>query len=87
MPHRDAVQRSLTAAGIGTGIHYPIPVHLQKAYADLGYKVGDLPVTEAAAKRFLSLPIYAELQPEQVDRVVAELDKACFAPAASLGID
>lgn len=87
VPHRDAVQRSLTAAGIGTGIHYPIPVHLQKAYADLGYKVGDLPVTEAAAKRFLSLPIYAELQPEQVDRVVAELDKACFAPAASLGID
>lgn len=87
VPHRDAVQRSLTAAGIGTGIHYPIPVHLQKAYADLGYKVGDLPVTEAVAKSFLSLPIYAELQPDQVDRVIAELDKACFAPAANPGID
>jgi dTDP-4-amino-4,6-dideoxygalactose transaminase len=76
---RDQVQKALSAAGIGTGIHYPIPVHLQKAYAELGYGRGDFPVTEAVATRFLSLPIYAELQPEQVAKVVLELENAAFA--------
>jgi len=76
---RDRVQRALSAAGIGTGIHYPIPVHLQKAYAELGYGQGDFPVTESVARRFLSLPIYAELQPEHVDKVVLELENAAFA--------
>jgi dTDP-4-amino-4,6-dideoxygalactose transaminase len=76
--HRDQVQRALDLAGIGTGIHYPVPVHLQKAYADLGYEPGDLPVTETLANRFLSLPIYAELQPEQVAEVERELENACF---------
>jgi dTDP-4-amino-4,6-dideoxygalactose transaminase len=74
---RDTVQKALQAAGIGTGIHYPIPVHLQKAYANLGCGPGDLPVTEALAKRFLSLPIYPELRPEQVLEVVRRLDEAC----------
>jgi dTDP-4-amino-4,6-dideoxygalactose transaminase len=73
---RDAVQRALAAAGIATGIHYPIPVHLQRAYADLGYWRGDLPVTEAVAAQFLSLPIYAELSMDQVEEVVAALDRA-----------
>jgi dTDP-4-amino-4,6-dideoxygalactose transaminase len=74
---RDRVQTALQGAGIGTGIHYPIPVHLQKAYANLGYGPGDLPVTEAVAKRFLSLPIYAELRAEQVAEVVSKLQDAC----------
>jgi dTDP-4-amino-4,6-dideoxygalactose transaminase len=73
---RDAVQRSLAAAGIATGIHYPIPVHLQKAYACLGYRPGDLPVTEAVAEQFLSLPIYAEFAMDQIGEVVAALDQA-----------
>jgi dTDP-4-amino-4,6-dideoxygalactose transaminase len=72
---RDRAKMALDAAGIGTSIHYPIPVHLQKAYADLGYRKGDFPVTEAAADQFLSLPIYAELQTDQVVAVVQELEK------------
>ena len=79
---RDDVQKALHAAGIGTGIHYPVPVHLQKAYADLGYEPGDLPVTEALADRFLSLPIYAELRPEQVAEVVLALEQASLVEAA-----
>jgi dTDP-4-amino-4,6-dideoxygalactose transaminase len=76
LDHRDQVQEVLQAAGIGTSIHYPVPVHLQKAYANLGYGRGDLPVSEAASDRFLSLPIYAELRPEEVLQVVAELKEA-----------
>lgn len=75
-PRRDALQAALGSAGIGTGIHYPVPVHLQEAYADLGYGPGDLPVTEALAGRFLSLPMYPELQPDQVARVCRELERA-----------
>jgi len=74
LEQRDDVQKALHAAGIGTGIHYPVPVHLQKAYANLGYRQGDLPVTEKLANRFLSLPIYAELRPEQVARVAQALE-------------
>jgi dTDP-4-amino-4,6-dideoxygalactose transaminase len=77
--NRDRVKTALDAAGIGTSIHYPIPVHLQKAYADLGYRRGDFPVTEAAADQFLSLPIYAELQSGQVTTVVQELEEAVLA--------
>lgn len=80
---RDKVQKALQAAGVATGIHYPIPVHLQKAYANLGYGPGDLPVTEAVAGQFLSLPIYAELRAEQVAEVVLKLEHA--APSAGAG--
>jgi dTDP-4-amino-4,6-dideoxygalactose transaminase len=73
---RDAVQKALGAAGIGTGIHYPIPVHRQKAYAQWGQDGLALPVTDAMAARQFSLPIYAELEPEQIDKVVAELGAA-----------
>jgi len=82
LTERDEVQKALQAAGIGTGIHYPVPVHLQKAYADLGYRPDDLPVTEALADRFLSLPIYAELRPEQAAEVVRALDQASLVEAA-----
>jgi dTDP-4-amino-4,6-dideoxygalactose transaminase len=80
--HRNDVQKALHTAGIQTGIHYPVPVHLQKAYADLRYKPGDLPVSEALAKRFLSLPIYAELRPEQIAEVVQVLENANLVRAA-----
>ena len=82
LAQRDEAQKSLQTAGIGTGIHYPVPVHLQKAYAYLGYTLGDLPVTEALADRFLSLPIYAELRPEQAVEVVRELEQASLFEAA-----
>ena len=58
---RDALAEKLRQQGVGTAVHYPVPVHLQPAYAHLGYKVGSLPVTESAAQRILSLPMYPEL--------------------------
>ncbi len=68
---REGLQAHLGARNIGTGIHYPIPLHLQKAYKGLGYKEGDFPVCERAAQQILSLPMYAQLQPDQ-QRKVAE---------------
>ncbi|OWV89896.1 erythromycin biosynthesis sensory transduction protein eryC1 [Rhizobium sp. R635] len=73
---RDGLQRVLTAEGIPSGLHYPIPVHLQKAHADLGHQVGDFPVSEAAAREVLSLPIYPEMPVQHVDQVAAALEYA-----------
>ncbi|TAY71283.1 DegT/DnrJ/EryC1/StrS family aminotransferase [Rhizobium leguminosarum] len=73
---RDGLQRRLSAEGIPSGLHYPIPVHLQKAHADLGYQAGDFPVSEAAAREVLSLPIYPEMPVRHVDLVVAALEYA-----------
>ena len=70
---RDALQTYLNAAGISTGLHYPIPVHLQEAYADLGFKPGDFPVSEQLATQGLSLPMYAELTDEQVGYVTGKI--------------
>lgn len=70
-PKRDLLQQVLHARGVQTSIHYPIPVHLQKAYAEFGGRAGDLPVTERAAAQLLSLPMFAELQPSQVEAVCA----------------
>jgi dTDP-4-amino-4,6-dideoxygalactose transaminase len=67
---RDRLQSDLAAAGIGTGIHYPIPLHLVKAYEPLGYRAGDFPVAEQAASGVLSLPMFPGLLPEQQERVV-----------------
>ncbi len=64
---RDALKDHLVSKGINAGIHYPIPIHLQPAYQDLGYKRGDFPVTEACADRILSLPMYAELTDRQIE--------------------
>jgi dTDP-4-amino-4,6-dideoxygalactose transaminase len=61
---RDALKDYLASRGISCGIHYPIPIHLQPAYRDLGYKKGDFPVTEDYAQRIISLPMYAELTRE-----------------------
>jgi dTDP-4-amino-4,6-dideoxygalactose transaminase len=81
--NRREVQAALTEHGIGTGIHYPIPIHLQEACADLGYRRGDFPVTEAAASRILSLPMYAELKSEQCKFVAENLLKAIGARAVT----
>ena len=67
---RDALQQRLTEAGIGTGLHYPLPLHLQAAYSSLGYSTGDFPVAEKAAKALLSLPMYPQLSSDQIGRVV-----------------
>jgi dTDP-4-amino-4,6-dideoxygalactose transaminase len=70
---REALQRQLTEAGVGSLIHYPIPPHLQQAYASLGYKPGDFPIAEAMAKEALSLPMGPHLTFEQQDQVIAAL--------------
>src|SRR5439155_575451 len=67
---RERLQKNLAAVGLGTGIHYPIPLHLQKAYEPLGFSRGDFPVAERVASQVLSLPMYPELTPEQQRRVV-----------------
>ena len=71
LPHRDATRAALQAADIQTGVHYPIPIHLQPAHADLGYKRGDFPVSEEIASQVLSLPMFPEMTTEQVQKVAA----------------
>lgn len=70
---REALQSHLIEAGIGTLIHYPVPPHLQQAYADQGYKQGDFPIAEALAEEVLSLPIGPHLTIEQQEKVIAAL--------------
>jgi dTDP-4-amino-4,6-dideoxygalactose transaminase len=70
---REHLQKDLAAAGIGTGIHYPIPLHLAKAYEALGFRSGDFPVAEQVASQVLSLPMFPQLSPEQQRRVVTEV--------------
>jgi dTDP-3-amino-3,4,6-trideoxy-alpha-D-glucose transaminase len=70
---RNELQKHLSGAGIHTNIHYPIPIHLQKAYKDLGYKEGDFPRAERAAKRMLSLPMFSELTNAQIERVTESI--------------
>jgi dTDP-4-amino-4,6-dideoxygalactose transaminase len=73
---REALQRQLKANGIQSGIHYPIPVHLQTAYADLGYVRGQFPEAERAADEVLSLPMYPEMTRTQVEEVCGVLQEA-----------
>jgi len=68
---RDRLQEYLTSKDIHTNIHYPFPVHLQKAYSDLGYKTGDFPIAEKACSQLLSLPLYPEMTEVQVEEVAA----------------
>ncbi|MCO6388795.1 DegT/DnrJ/EryC1/StrS aminotransferase family protein [Aliihoeflea sp. 40Bstr573] len=75
---RDALQRGLLAAGIQTGLHYPVPVHLQPAHADLGYRQGDFPQAEAAAQQVLSLPIYPELTTSQIMEIVQAVEHSAY---------
>jgi dTDP-4-amino-4,6-dideoxygalactose transaminase len=71
--NRDEIAAHLKGQGIATGIHYPVPIHLQPAYSELGYGEGSFPVTEGLAGQLLSLPMYAELTSEQIERVAEAL--------------
>ena len=70
---REGLMEHLKTAGIGSGIHYPIPLHLQKAYAAMNYRKGDFPVTEKAAAEIVSLPMFPQLTAAQQNRVVEEI--------------
>ncbi|MCM3111979.1 DegT/DnrJ/EryC1/StrS family aminotransferase [Lederbergia lenta] len=73
VPNRDELQEYLKAEGIATMIYYPMPLHLQPVFKDLGYKEGDLPETEKATKEALSLPMYPELKQEDQDFVIQKI--------------
>lgn len=72
---RDELQRFLNEKGISTGIHYPLPIHLQKAYQSLGYKRGEFPVTEKLSKKILSLPMYPELSRREIEYVIEQIQE------------
>jgi dTDP-4-amino-4,6-dideoxygalactose transaminase len=71
----------LKAQGVSTGLHYPVPVHLQNCYAEWGYVPGSLPVTERVASEILSLPMFPGLATEQQARVVAAIETFAAAPS------
>lgn len=76
---RDELMAELAKDGIGSGIHYPIPLHLQKAYAHLNYKAGDFPASEKLARDIVSLPMYPNLTAEQQQQVVQKIEQFCAA--------
>ena len=76
LKEREALQSALHQEGIATGLHYPIPVHLQPAYADLGYRAGAFPVAERAAAEVLSLPVFPEMTDAQIEQVAAAVRRA-----------
>ena len=75
---RDGLQNYLNSKGIASGLHYPLPLHLQKAYDHLGYKKGDFPVAENIADRLLSLPMFPELTRDQIEYVVESIKEFIF---------
>jgi dTDP-4-amino-4,6-dideoxygalactose transaminase len=77
-PQRDRSQAYLKEQGIGTMIHYPVPPHLSEAYQELGYQVGDFPITEKMANTFLSIPIGPHLSTDDVDYVIEKLREFCL---------
>lgn len=83
--NRDQLQAHLAQANIATQIHYPTPLHLQRAYATMGYKEGDFPVTEKAATEILSLPMYPHLEPQQQKVIVQELVDLLLGVTAGIG--
>ncbi|HYM34924.1 MAG TPA: DegT/DnrJ/EryC1/StrS family aminotransferase [Steroidobacteraceae bacterium] len=76
VPQRDKVEAAMKARGIPTAVHYPIPLHLQPVFANLGYKKGDFPLSEKAGERVMSLPMHPYLSDADQDRVVAALEEA-----------
>ena len=83
---RDALCESLNAAGVSCGVQYPHPLHLAPAYAHLGYKLGDFPVSEAACQRIVSLPMYPELTGQQIETVIDAVRRALGAERARGGL-
>ena len=83
VPDRIETQNGLKASGIGTGIHYPVALHLQEAYRGLGYRNGDLPVTEKVSAEILSLPMYPQMVAPQQAKVVDAL-KGCLVGMANV---
>ena len=75
-PRRDELVETLRSQGIEAGVHYPLPLHLQPAYAFLRHQPGSFPVAEAAAEQVLSLPLFPEMTSEQQDRVVKAIKEA-----------
>lgn len=73
---RDETMRTLEEKGIGCGVHYPVPIHLQEAYASLGHETGAFPVSEATSAGFISLPMFPELTPEQVEYVIQSVKES-----------
>jgi dTDP-4-amino-4,6-dideoxygalactose transaminase len=82
-PRRDALAAALRARGIGTLVHYPIPLHLQPAFASLGHRAGDFPVAERAAREVLSLPLYPELPDEQALAVASAVREVAASTAGA----
>jgi dTDP-4-amino-4,6-dideoxygalactose transaminase len=74
--NRDKFQADLASAGIGTGIHYPVPLHQQKAYAHLAYEIGAFPVTELVAPQIVSLPMFPQMTLKQLERVVQTAEES-----------
>jgi dTDP-4-amino-4,6-dideoxygalactose transaminase len=84
VPQRDLLHHSLSAQGIQAGIHYPIPVHLQEAHVDLGYRCGDFPHSERVAAEVLSLPMFAELTQEQQKEIASAIRRFTTTTSAAL---
>lgn len=86
---RDQLRQSLQDRGVGTAVYYPLPLHLQAVYANLGYQPGSLPVSEQLGHCVLSLPMFPELTPEQQDRVISgirEVLAAALLPTSCVGV-
>ena len=80
---RDEVTRFLKERAIQCAVHYPVPIHLQKAYQDLGYKTGSLPISEQIARQFISLPMFPELTEAQINMVVLATKDSCLSSHGS----
>lgn len=68
--NREAILEKLKEKGVATGVYYPVPLHLQKVYKNLGYKEGDMPVAEYLSHRTFAIPVYPELNDEQVNYII-----------------
>jgi dTDP-4-amino-4,6-dideoxygalactose transaminase len=82
VPRRDELRQHLAAAGVGTEIYYPIPLHMQQCFAYLGHRNGEFPESERAAREVLALPVFPELSPAQIDHVAGTIERF-YAPAVA----
>ncbi|HWP85668.1 MAG TPA: DegT/DnrJ/EryC1/StrS family aminotransferase, partial [Terriglobia bacterium] len=83
VPERDELIRHLSERQIGSGIHYPVPLHLQQAYAPLGYRRGDFPVSETVCAQVVSLPLYPQIRMDQQQTVAREVARLVTAKAST----